>query len=78
MDEEKTEAKVFPEETPPDQEKELAREPVICVECVFLERHTLSCGHDQAPVTDFVTGRKDPYLINQGGDCLHFSRKDKE
>jgi len=36
-----------------------------------------SCGSPQAPFTDFVEGRKEPWRINHDGKCPYYFPKEK-
>ncbi len=55
----------------------------ICKECKWAERATIGpensdftgdCLCPNAPVDDFVMGRKTCHLINADGKCLYFRR----
>ena len=57
---------------------EFTPQTTICKKCNFLDGCTIQCTSEAAPVTDFVTGFKDPKLINKDGHCLHYKPKGDE
>ena len=48
----------------------------ICVECAYHGENAsapiFTCGNDDLPVTDFVTGIKDCHTLNPTGNCKGF------
>ena len=48
----------------------------VCAGCRFFDRLDKSCESEGAPVTDFVTGEKACYRINDGL-CVYFESREK-
>ncbi len=52
----------------------------LCVECKYLGTigrniSDRKCYAPTAPPTDFVTGEKDPYIMNKYGSCYYYTEK---